>query len=744
MRTLNVWLAIGLIAGGLVLGGGVYFLHGFQVKRHAGAFLDAARSAKEQKKFGEAGTNYQCYILLVHDTPEAADALEELAKMIADHATDLRTAGRALAVYEELLRQDPNRLEARRRAIQLAMGTRDYSTAKTHIKFLLEQSPEDAATLHDQLGECQMTLGEDADALKSFQEAIRLAPGQLDAYADLAHLLRFRFGKSVEADRQMAEMAKNNSKSARAHYLYGRYLLKSVSNVAKASEEVEKARKLAPNDRDVLWLAAECELTDHRDDQAKADLEQRKKLYKSDPMVYLQLAEIDSRAGKPEAAIAILRQGLEPTKHHVDVVWTLANRYLESQKFKEVREMVEELRTAKVDFTRVAYLEAGLLCAQGKWAPALQALEKLRLDLAGSANMRRQSDFSSLQRQVEFWIAHCYHHSNNTDREIDAYQRALLIDPRFVQAHVMLSNIYMTLNKPDLATAELRQAAPYMGGAALLPLAKMLIFKNQRMKASKRDWETVERVLDEAGARMPTSPQVPLLQAQVQYSQGQVAKAERLLEDGQQKYPKVVDFPIALCKLAQGQGRWDQAEKVLNDAQQLVGDQVLLRLARAEYLVKRYHEEAAERLKKLAEVEKTDTISPTDQIQLWNGLIVWSLQVNDVKQARWLADKVAEKLPDDVRAQYLPFELALRAQDYAHLDDILAKVEKAGGKGPMWSYGKAVCLCLPVHGNDDASKASLRKRKSIWPLRTNSSRIGRGRCFCWRASTISLARARWP
>ena len=43
------------------------------------------------------------------------------------------------------------------------------------------------------------------------------------------------------------------------------------------------------------------------------------------------------------------------------------------------------------------------------------------------------------------------------------------------------------------------------------------------------------------------------------------------------------------------------------------------------------------------------------------------------------------------------------------MEDILAKVEKAGGKGPMWSYGKAVCLCLPVHGNDDASKASLHK-----------------------------------
>ena len=103
--------------------------------------------------------------------------------MIADNATDLRSARKALAVYDDLLREDPNRLESRRRAVQIAMSTRDFSTAKTHIKFLLEQSPEDAAALHDQLGECQMALGEDPDALKSFREAIHLAPDQLDAYA---------------------------------------------------------------------------------------------------------------------------------------------------------------------------------------------------------------------------------------------------------------------------------------------------------------------------------------------------------------------------------------------------------------------------------------------------------------------------------------------------------------------------------------------------------------------------------
>ena len=128
----------------------------------------------------------------------------------------------------------------------------------------------------------------------------------------------------------MAEMAKNNSKSSKAHYLYGRYLLQSVGDVAKASEEVEKARKLATNDREVLWLAAECDLTAHKYDQARDILQYGKTLYKDDPMVYLQLANIEWNAGKPKAAIAILREGLKATKQHAKIAWQLANMSLEN------------------------------------------------------------------------------------------------------------------------------------------------------------------------------------------------------------------------------------------------------------------------------------------------------------------------------------------------------------------------------------------------------------------------------
>ena len=50
MRTFNVRLAAILLALTVVFGGGVYFLHGYQVKRNAYVFLDEADKAQDRAK----------------------------------------------------------------------------------------------------------------------------------------------------------------------------------------------------------------------------------------------------------------------------------------------------------------------------------------------------------------------------------------------------------------------------------------------------------------------------------------------------------------------------------------------------------------------------------------------------------------------------------------------------------------------------------------------------------------------
>ena len=155
---------------------------------------------------------------------------------------------------------------------------------------------------------------------------------------------------------------------------------------------------------------------------------------------------------------------------------------------------------------------------------------------------------------------------------------------------------------------------------------------------------------------------MPLLRAEIYVNKGHPEQAEKMLlrwrdEKDNKKMP---EFWLALASLAQQQGEWDKADRLLSEAQAIIGDTVTLRLARAQYLVQRYHGESEKRLRELA--EKTEGFSEAERLQLWKGLIIWSLQANDDQQARRLTDRVADKVPGEVRGQLLRlrFELALR------------------------------------------------------------------------------------
>ena len=187
---------------------------------------------------------------------------------------------------------------------------------------------------------------------------------------------------------------------------------------------------------------------------------------------------------------------------------------------------------------------------------------------------------------------------------------------------------------------------------------------------------------------------MPLLKAEVLANQNHADVAEKMLETWRDKNKELPEFWIALASLAERQREWDKAETLLNDAQQSTGDKVVLRLARAQYLVERYRNDAAARLRKLA--ENTERFSETERIQLWNGLIIWSLQANDDQQTRRLIERVADKVPAEIRGQLLRlrFEMALRAKDIGAIETTLAEIEKATGRNPIWLYGKATSLIL--------------------------------------------------
>ena len=173
MRTLNVFRAALLIVGCLLFAGAVHAMHYYQVKRNASVFLDAADKDEAKKDYPAAMRNLRWYLDLVQGTPEEPKTLERLGFMITDTAPNPRAAVKAISIFEQLLRMDPNRSEARRRLAKTTLGNGRSSDAKAHLELLLKDSPDDAS-LHELMGWCETRLGNDLKGVKEFERAVKL------------------------------------------------------------------------------------------------------------------------------------------------------------------------------------------------------------------------------------------------------------------------------------------------------------------------------------------------------------------------------------------------------------------------------------------------------------------------------------------------------------------------------------------------------------------------------------------
>ncbi len=239
MKTLNVRLVAILLGSALAFGVIVYFVHRMQVRRYAHVFLrqadewqQKAEDARdegdiegEKKAYTEAVRKLGSYADLV---PDDVNAVEKLGLLLAD----LGDYGGAYSTLEKVLRQDPDRMNIRRRLVEVAMTIGRFPDAREHLEIYLLPSVPDNGELLEMLGLCQIRSGENDEAVDSFQRSIENSPQRVVAYQWLARVLldrNRRLGPDLEADRLtqadawMKKLLASNAGSPRAHLVYVEY-----------------------------------------------------------------------------------------------------------------------------------------------------------------------------------------------------------------------------------------------------------------------------------------------------------------------------------------------------------------------------------------------------------------------------------------------------------------------------------------------------------------------------------------
>jgi tetratricopeptide (TPR) repeat protein len=698
-RTVDLKFLAVLLAAVALAFPGLYFLHGYQLRRTAPLVLEEAARA-EQDGQPDRALEYLAYY---HGcVPEDTDALLRYGRLLDERSVSPEQRRAVYRLFTEALQREPGRDEVRRRLVRLALDLGELATARKDLELLQAASPDDAE-LEDLRGQCHEAAHEDRQAAEWFTRATGHAPHQLDTYVRLARLYRQRLNRPDQADRVMDELVAANDQSARAYLLRARSR-RERGALEGAAADLAHARALAPGDAEVCVLAGQVALARGRLDEARECLRQGLDLDPRRAGTYAALAQLELQAGRPQDALAHLHRGLDAAPDKGELLPPLADLLIQEGQREEARQVLGRLRESGFSPAWLAYFEARLLFGDGQWGKAAGLLERAAAQL---------TEPPELASQVQRYLGQCYEQLDDPDRELTAYRRAITLDPSAMLAHFRLASALLALGRTDEAVGEFRrlQGLPHAPAAGWALQARALLLHNLGLPPDRRDWEGVTLALDRAAQATPDAAEVPVLRAEALAAQGKVDAARGVLEKARDARPEQVELWQALALLAQRAGKPDAAAKLLDEAGQRLGDRPGLRLARAAYWAGRGGPEARAAV---ADLEKDlDRYSDVEQDRLLGGLAVAHYRVGDVPAAERLWGRLAERRPNDLRTRLLLFDLAVQTGREDALPGLVGDLRRVeGDDGALWRYAEATCLLLRAKRGDRPALDEARRRSA--------------------------------
>jgi tetratricopeptide (TPR) repeat protein len=223
------------------------------------------------------------------------------------------------------LRDDPSSAEA-----LYGLGSACLSQQKTaearesfeRATKLQANYPDTLANAWNNLGLLETRQGHTEDAIRNFQEAVRLSPDHLIALNNLGNAYRLR--KSWDEARKTFERALEVSPSdPEANYGLG-MVFAQADDSTHAYEYLQKALKFRPDYPEALNNLGILYLRIQRRDEAVASFEECIRVAPAFDQSYLNLARVYSVEGTPEKARAILLELLKQRPDHAQALNMLA------------------------------------------------------------------------------------------------------------------------------------------------------------------------------------------------------------------------------------------------------------------------------------------------------------------------------------------------------------------------------------------------------------------------------------
>ncbi len=739
MRTFNLRLILALAGLFLVAAVSIHFIHGYQVRKNAGAYLLMARDQKDkvqkiielrqgtQSQFKDAAmqaiTFYKRYLSL-----QPKDDLPVRIEYATFLVEDLHDYLAAYAQNERILRAtiDPSdkelfakQLKIRETQIDLARAFQEYSDGVYHINELLKARPNDPKLLTLR-GEYQLQLDDIAKnreaARKSLQLAIQYAPDLLPAYARLASVERERFKNRDAAEQVIEKMVAANPDNPLAYVLRAQFMLADTGPANQADviqkkllkdavADCAKALQLDPKNLDARNILSVCNerlarLLESPDDQAVLYAKAKQQLLEVIALkpdvssLYNRWSNLELLAGiaageKPElrlnAAEHAIREGIKAIadpKGNFELRWRLADLLMTSEVDREeVNALIKQLGTEQPDHKLVIYLEGRQLMTQQKWLDASKKFAQLRGNL---------QEYPDLIVRSGILLGKCYAQLGDLDQTLPIAQQAVKNEPTNVEARVSLAN---ALAAGGRLTGAIKQ---YEAIVAMRPASlsyrktytELLLRNIYRTSPNKRDWRPALRQIDLIDRNASGDPWVPVMRAQVLASTDRLAEAEKILVQAREKDPNQQQFSITLLELAQRQGDAAKIQQRLSELEEKFGDTVDVRLVKARLAARQGGQQTLETLAALA--KGVEQFTQKEQLRFYWNVAQVCFAIGAFDQGLQYGQEAAKLTPQNLRLRLAMLDIARMASNVPIAETLAQEIKIIEGGKAVSLYAQAM------------------------------------------------------
>lgn len=221
-----------------------YYEEGVDLEENS--FAEVLKREFTIEKVGDVNNENSAKMVL-----EERDGTSTLIEKKADTLIQQKKFDKAVELYKEALRYQPDNYELHNNLAVLYVKIEDKKNAKLHYSKALELA-SDKADIHYNYGYFLATIGLQEKAEDHFKESIRIDPTHIDSFINMGILLAQQ-NRSDEAYTYFQNALEIDPESIKGHKNVG-ILHFQLGKIEKARKHFSKANQLAPDDKHIQWL----------------------------------------------------------------------------------------------------------------------------------------------------------------------------------------------------------------------------------------------------------------------------------------------------------------------------------------------------------------------------------------------------------------------------------------------------------------------------------------------------------